>query len=303
MSLDAISNLDPELDLELVRDLKAPRALLWACWTDPQHLPHWFVPKPHKVASCVLDVRPGGACNTTFDIDGTLMENNGVYLEVIEGEKLVFTDTYQAGWKPMPEPFMTAIITFEDLTPGVTRYRAVVRHRTKAAADQHRQMGFEGGWGTVAAQLEEYAQGVEARQITISRLIKAPAATVLRCWTDPAILPKWFGPAGFTCVTKEIDLREGGIWRFDMIGHGQTWANRHRYSVMNQNRIEFLMDDDAEGHPMRVVIALNAEAGGTRLTQTITFPDADGRTAAMGYQADEKGLETLAKLAAIAERL
>lgn len=296
-------DLDPETDLELVRDLKAPRALLWQCWTDPKHLPHWFVPKPHKVASCEIDLRPGGACNMTFDVDGTLMENNGVYLEVVPGEKLVFTDTYRAGWKPMPDPFMTAIVTFQDLGGGVTRYRAVARHRSKEAAARHEEMGFSAGWGTVAGQLEAYAQELGARQITISRVIKAPPATVLRCWTDPAILPRWFGPDGFACHTKEIDLREGGLWRFDMVGHGQTWANRHRYLVMNQDRIEFLMDADADGEPMRVEVDLTPEAGGTRLTQTITFPDAAGRTAAMGYQADAKGLETLAKLAAVAEAL
>ena len=154
MSLD----FDPECDLELVRDLMAPRAALWACWTDSQHLPHWFVPKPHKVVACTLDLRVGGACCTTFDVDGNLMENNGVYLEVIPHEKLVFTDTYQAGWKPAAEPFMTAIITLEDLEPGVTRYRAVVRHRSKEAADQHRSMGFHDGWGTVATQLDAYAR-------------------------------------------------------------------------------------------------------------------------------------------------
>ena len=295
--------LDPDLDLELVRDLKAPRAVLWACWTDPKHLVNWFVPKPHKVVACEIDLRAGGACNTTFDVDGTIMENKGVYLEVIPGEKLVFTDTYQAGWKPMPEPFMTAIVTLTDLGPGVTRYRAVVRHRTKAAAETHRGMGFQDGWGTVAGQLEAYAQGLEARQITISRLVKAPPATVLRCWTEPAILPKWFGPDGFSCVTKEIDLCEGGLWRFDMVGHGQTWANRHRYQVMRADRIEFLMDADAEGEPMRVEVLLSPEAEGTRLAQTITFPDAAGKAAAMGYQAEEKGLETLAKLAGVAERL
>lgn len=298
-----IVDFDPDLDLELVRDLKAPRALLWACWTDPKHLVHWFVPKPHKVVAVEQDLRPGGVANMTFDIEGTLMENKGVYLEVLPGEKLVFTDTYAAGWKPAPEPFMTAIITLEDREPGVTRYRAVVRHRSKEAAETHKKMGFFDGWGTVAGQLEDYAQSVEARQITISRVIKAPPATVLRCWTDPAILPRWFGPEGFSCITKEIDLREGGLWRFDMVGHGQTWANRHRYSVMREDRIEFLMDGDVEGEPMRVEITLTSEAGGTRLTQTITMPDAAAKAAAMGYQADAKGLETLAKLAALAESL
>ncbi len=58
------------------------------------------------------------------------MENKGVYLEVIPNEKLVFTDAYSAGWKPAPDPFMTAIVTFEDLGGGRTRYTAIARHRT-----------------------------------------------------------------------------------------------------------------------------------------------------------------------------
>ncbi|NBZ89864.1 SRPBCC domain-containing protein [Stagnihabitans tardus] len=299
MELDP-QNLDPATDLELVRELKAPKALLWACWTDPRHLPHWFVPKPHKVASCEIDLRVGGACNTTFDIEGNLMENKGVYLEVIPGEKLVFTDTYEAGWKPAPEPFMTAIVTFEDLGEGRSRYRAVARHRNPEAAESHRKMGFFEGWGTVAGQLEAHAQELETRAMVITRHIAAPVEKVMRCWTDPAILPKWFGPAGYDCKTKSIDLREGGEWTFDMVGHGQVWPNRHRYTVMRDGRISFLMDGGEEPS-MEVTVTLAPEGAGTRITQTVMFPDAAGKVAATGYGAAEKGMETLGKLAAVAE--
>ncbi len=156
------TDLDPTLDLVLTREVNAPREVLFTCWTTPEHLVHWFVPKPHKVSACTLDVRAGGACNTTFDIDGTQMENNGVYLEVVPNEKLVFTDTYTAGWKPNPEPFMTAIVTFEDIGGGRTRYTAIARHRNAEAAKTHADMGFHDGWGTVVTQLEEYAQGLKA---------------------------------------------------------------------------------------------------------------------------------------------
>lgn len=152
--------IDPETDLVLVRDLDAPRALIWRCWTTPEHLVEWFVPKPHRVTDCRLDVRVGGAFNTTFEVDGNLIDNKGVYLEVVENEKLVFTDTYTEGWKPAPDPFLTAIVTFEDLGAGRTRYTAVARHRSKEAARQHAEMGFQDGWGTVARQLEDYAKGL-----------------------------------------------------------------------------------------------------------------------------------------------
>jgi uncharacterized protein YndB with AHSA1/START domain len=153
-------NYDAETDLVLTRDINAPRDVLWTCWTKPEHLVHWFVPKPHRVIACKLDPRVGGVCNTTFDVDGTIMENNGVYLEVIPKEKLVFTDTYTEGWKPAAEPFLTAILTFEDIGNGRTRYTAVARHRSKEAAQTHKEMGFYDGWGTVVDQLEAYARGL-----------------------------------------------------------------------------------------------------------------------------------------------
>ena len=153
--------LDADLDLVLSREINAPRDLLWRCWTTPEHLVHWFVPKPHKVIACKLDLRPGGACNTTFDVEGNIMENKGVYLEVVPMEKLVFTDAYSAGWKPAPEPFMTAIVMFQDLGAGRTRYTAIARHRNPETAKAHRDMGFFDGWGTVATQLETYAQGLK----------------------------------------------------------------------------------------------------------------------------------------------
>jgi uncharacterized protein YndB with AHSA1/START domain len=149
---------DPDLDLILTRDLDATAATLYMCWTTPEHLMEWFVPKPHRVVACSLDVRSGGACNTTFDVDGNIMENNGIYLEVIPNQKLVFTDTYTAGWKPNPEPFMTAIVTFDDIGGGKCRYTAVARHRNVDAAKTHAEMGFFDGWGTVATQLEAYAK-------------------------------------------------------------------------------------------------------------------------------------------------
>jgi uncharacterized protein YndB with AHSA1/START domain len=162
MNPEDLPDLDPALDLVLTREINAPREILYQCWTQPEHLVHWFVPKPHRVTACELDPRPGGACNTTFDVEGQVMENKGVYLEVIPNEKLVFTDTYSAGWKPAAEPFMTAIVTFADLGHGRTRYTAIARHRNADAAKTHAEMGFHDGWGTVATQLEAYAQGLKA---------------------------------------------------------------------------------------------------------------------------------------------
>lgn len=153
-------DLDPDTDLSFTRTLAVPRALVWECWTREEHIPHFFVPRPHKVTACEIDLRVGGRFNTTFDVDGAEMRNTGVWLELAENEKLVFTDTYEEGWKPNPDPFMTAILLLEDAPEGGTRYTAIARHRSAESAEQHKAMGFYDGWGTVVTQLEEYASGL-----------------------------------------------------------------------------------------------------------------------------------------------
>lgn len=152
--------LDPNTDLSFSRTLAVPRQLIWECWTRPEHIPHFFVPAPHKVTKVEIDLRVGGRFNTTFDVEGREMHNKGVYLEVVPGEKLVFTDTYTEGWKPSADPFMTAIVLLSDAPEGGTTYTAIARHRTSEKRKAHEDMGFFDGWGTVVTQLETYAKGL-----------------------------------------------------------------------------------------------------------------------------------------------
>lgn len=153
-------DLDPETDLSFTRLLDVPRSLVWECWTSPEHIPHFFIPEPHKVTAFAIDLRVGGRFDTTFEVDGQRMENRGVWLEIVPRTRLVFTDSYSEGWKPAADPFMTAILDFEDAEGGGTRYTATARHRTPEARQGHEDMGFFSGWGTVATQLEAYAKGL-----------------------------------------------------------------------------------------------------------------------------------------------
>lgn len=152
--------IDPQTDLSFTRILNAPRKAIWDCWTTPHHMKAFFMPKPHILESADIDLRPGGRFNSVVNVDGTRMENFGVILEVIEGQRLVFTDAYTEGWKPAPEPFMTAIVDLQDHDEGGTLYTATARHRSAQAQKAHTDMGFIDGWNTVADQLEAYAQSL-----------------------------------------------------------------------------------------------------------------------------------------------
>ncbi len=140
---------------------------------------------------------------------------------------------------------------------------------------------------------------MDDRTMTLERTFRASPAQVFAAWTDPEALPRWFGPDGFACRTRRIDLRVGGEWVFDMVGHGTTFPNRHRWTeITPHSRIAFLMDaGEGSGEPMIVEVTLSPAGAGTRLVQTVTFPTAEARTAAKAYDAEAKGQETLRKLA------
>jgi uncharacterized protein YndB with AHSA1/START domain len=151
----ATAEATPSSDRELVltRIIDAPRAKVFRAWTDPELLKQWFAPLPYTTPVAELDVRPGGANFIVMrSPDGQDLPNRGVYLEVVENERLVVTDAYTRAWEPSEKPFMTVILTFEDVG-GKTRYTARVRHWTVADRERHEQMGFHQGWGQCTDQL------------------------------------------------------------------------------------------------------------------------------------------------------
>lgn len=158
-----------DLDLVLERTLDAPRDLVWAALTVPEHLKQWFAPRPYQITEAELELRPGGIFRIRMvgpDGFDTGHGNAGCVLEVKDREKLVWTSALGPGFRPAEmgegcESFpMTAIVTLADAGDGKTAYRAVALHKSGADREAHEKMGFQDGWGTVAGQLEEFAAGL-----------------------------------------------------------------------------------------------------------------------------------------------
>lgn len=52
------------------------------------------------------------------------------------------------------------------------------------------------------------------REIQVTRQFRAPADLVFDCWTIPALIQRWLGPADWVFIQCEFDARVGGKWRF-----------------------------------------------------------------------------------------
>lgn len=141
-------------ELSLSRIIAATPDKLFRAWSEPELLKQWFAPLPFTTTTAELDVRPGGANLIVMrGPDGAEYPNRGVYLDVVENRKLVFTDAFTSAWIPSAKPFMTAIVTFDDTGDGRTRYTARALHWNSEDREAHEKMGFHEGWGQCADQL------------------------------------------------------------------------------------------------------------------------------------------------------
>lgn len=148
-------------DLTISRLIKAPVSAVWRGWAEAEHFEKWWLPKPMEGRSVKHDLRPGGGFETLMREPGGEWQPHleACFLDVVPGERLVFTTQLAEGWRPI-EPWLalTAMIT---LTPedGGTRYSARVMHKNPEDAAKHSELGFEQGWGSVIDQLGELATG------------------------------------------------------------------------------------------------------------------------------------------------
>ncbi|MFA6014718.1 MAG: SRPBCC family protein [Gallionellaceae bacterium] len=158
---------DPKLDLGFERIVDVPKELIWKAWTQPAHLMPWFCPVPWKVVECEIDLRPGGLFRTVMrSPEGQQFPGDGCYLEVVENEKLTWTNALLPGFRPVAAGAQTdstvdfkftATIILENHGMG-TRYIASVRHGDEAACKQHEAMGFYEGWSIALDQLVAYVK-------------------------------------------------------------------------------------------------------------------------------------------------
>ncbi len=154
--------INPKLDLVLERTVDVPRELVFAAWTKPEQIKQWFSPLPWTTVDCEIDVRPGGIFRTVMrSPEGQDFPGSGCFLEVVENEKLVWTDALTAGYRPSAQSFFTAAILLE-AHGAETKYTAIAMHKDEETCKRHKEMGFQKGWSQCLNQLVAMVKKIKA---------------------------------------------------------------------------------------------------------------------------------------------
>ena len=148
------ANPSPRVDVKpsvtLKRRLNASAEKVYAAWTEPAQIAHWFGPS-ETVAGSVhaeMDVRVGGRFRVSFKTEnGEPHELGGIYREVVPNEKLVFSWAWHT--TPERESLVTVLIRKEG--DGAMLTLTHEQFFDEAARDGHKR-----GWTGTLDKLEHY---------------------------------------------------------------------------------------------------------------------------------------------------
>lgn len=125
-------------DVTYTRVFDAPRELVFACMTDPDHLTHFWGPDGVSTPreKIKMDVRVGGAFDTVMvnDADGQEFASKGVYTEITPPERLAWVE---------PDVDLACTTTFVDLGDGRTEVTITQTNVPAMYRSPEAQAGFK----------------------------------------------------------------------------------------------------------------------------------------------------------------
>lgn len=154
----------------LERIFDAPRELVFRAFSEAEHLKRWWGPQGWDLTVCDIDFRPGGSwhyCMKCIDKNqgefyGFESWGKAVYREIIEGEKIVYTDYFSdaEGNESVEMPPCEVILNFEEYE-GKTRVVSESHYNSEEALKTVIEMGMEQGITETWDRLAEHLQTLQ----------------------------------------------------------------------------------------------------------------------------------------------
>jgi uncharacterized protein YndB with AHSA1/START domain len=140
--------------IRITRVFDAPRERVWREWTEPERFADWYGGAEAEVpaSSVSMDVRPGGAWRLKMLADSGRREIDwhGIYREIVEPERLVFTVTDRPG----EDAEEYVIVILNDLGDGRTEMVFEQRGGTLSPEGYERAgRGWSGFFDVIASRL------------------------------------------------------------------------------------------------------------------------------------------------------
>lgn len=134
------------------------------------------------------------------------------------------------------------------------------------------------------------------QEIVITHIVDAPRERVFSMYTDPALMPEWWGPRSLTTAVDRMDVRSGGSWRVvQRDPDGNEYAFRGVYhEVAPPERVINTFEWEGEpGHVMLETVTFEDLGENTRIVDRVVFQSAADRDAAVQSGMEEGVMESM----------
>lgn len=201
----------PSREINIRRVFRAPRAAVYAAWTDPRQVPQWWGPDGFTATVHEMDVRPGGTWRMTMHGPGGRDHYNRIVFEVVEAPaRLVYHFEPEPGAEPVE---CTFTVTFAERGAETLVHLKMTFRDAQARADNARAYhSVEGGVQHLARLGKQVGEPEAAPRprLDFTREFAAPLETVFAAWSEAEVMRQWWGPRNFTCPVCECDATPGG---------------------------------------------------------------------------------------------
>lgn len=149
----AVVTLPTDTQILITREFAAPKHLVYKAWTTPELIKRWWSANRGKVTVADVDLRVGGRWRFVMVTDdGFEVAFHGEYREIVENERIVSTEVYEA----MPDGEAVDTVTFTEVD-GRTTLTILVQHASREDRDAHINSGMESGLQDALNLLEQVA--------------------------------------------------------------------------------------------------------------------------------------------------
>ena len=115
----------------------------------------------------------------------------------------------------------------------------------------------------------------EAREITMERIFDAPRELVWNLYTNPKLIPQWWGPKTLKTTVDEMDVRPGGRWRFiQRDPNGMEYAFNGIYREIEPPKrvvYTFNFEPIGPGHELVEIVTFEEQGRKTKLTSKAVY--------------------------------
>jgi uncharacterized protein YndB with AHSA1/START domain len=214
-------------DINFIRKIRAPRALVYEAWAKEEALASWFGPEGFAVASNEFNFEEGGHWAFTMTgQDGTVYPNVMEFKQLVKPERIAYRMT--DGTEDCPNAF-DVVVTLEEEREFTLLTIRTIFASAEIVQESLKFGALEAGVSTFSKLQTAVETSYETNQLKLERKYNAPIGLVFDCLTKAEHLIHWWGPIGFKVEVPRLDLEPNGLFLYKMINANFELWGRFKY--------------------------------------------------------------------------